>query len=67
MYRNTVAALIDRKNNDAYREAVALLKEIRELMNRLNRADDFAAYIAAVRMQHKAKRNFAALVDHAKL
>jgi uncharacterized Zn finger protein len=67
VYRKTVTALIDRKDNNAYREAVALLKEIRELMNGLNRADEFAAYITAVRMQHKAKRNFAAMVDHAKL
>lgn len=67
VYRKAVTTLLDRKNNDAYREAVALLKEIRQLMNRLNRADDFAAYVATVRTQHKAKRNFVALVGKASL
>lgn len=65
--RKAIAALLARTNNDAYREAVVLLQEMRELMNGLNRADDFAAYLGAVRTQHKAKRNFVALLDKAKL
>jgi uncharacterized Zn finger protein len=67
VYRRAVTTLINRQGNDAYRQAVGLLGEIRKLMHGLNRAEDFAAYLAAVRTQHKAKRNFVALVEKAKL
>jgi uncharacterized Zn finger protein len=67
VYRRAVTTLVNRQGNDAYRDAVGLLKEIRELMHALDRADDFAAYLAQVRTQHKAKRNFVALIDRAKL
>ena len=46
------------KNNGSYAEAVKLLGKIRDLMTRLERADQFAGYLATVRAAHKPERNF---------
>jgi hypothetical protein len=37
---------------------VKLLGKIRDLMTRLERADQFASYLATIRAAHKPKRNF---------
>lgn len=54
------------KNNDAYREAVGLLRKVRALMIRLGHEADFARYLVSVRAAHKPKRNFMKLLERAK-
>ena len=66
VYQGQLASTLGRKNNQAYRSAIGLLREIRELMARLGREGEFATYLASVRAAHKAKRNFVKLIDHAK-
>lgn len=45
-------------NNDACREAVELLRRIRDLMKRRRRSAEFTRYVDELRVAHKAKRNF---------
>ncbi len=66
VHQRQVPLTLDRKNKDAYREAVQLLRAIRGLMVRLGRGAEFEPYLASVRAAHKAKRNFMKLLDHAK-
>jgi uncharacterized Zn finger protein len=58
IYQRQVDTLINQKNNGSYAEAVKLLGKIRDLMTRLERADQFASYLATIRAEHKPKRNF---------
>jgi uncharacterized Zn finger protein len=58
IYQKQVDTLINQKNNGSYAEAVKLLGKIRDLMTRLERADQFASYLATIRATHKPKRNF---------
>jgi uncharacterized Zn finger protein len=51
----------------AYEIAVARLKQVRDVMNLLGKTRELAAYLAAVRLAHKRKRNFLKLLDGAKL
>ncbi len=54
-------ALIAQTNYPAYEAAVGHLKKVKSLHLRLNQADEWAALLARLRLQHKAKRNFIAL------
>jgi tetratricopeptide (TPR) repeat protein len=63
IYQRQVDTLINQKNNGSYAEAVKLLGKIRDLMTRLERADQFAGYLATVRAAHKPKRNFIKLAE----
>jgi uncharacterized Zn finger protein len=58
IYQRQVDTLVNQKNNGSYAEAVKLLGKIRDLMTRLERADQFAGYLATIRAAHKPKRNF---------
>ncbi len=66
IFQKQIEPTLERKNNDAYREAADLLRKIHVLMARLNRSDGFTAYLASVRAAHKPKRNFMKLLDRAK-
>ena len=66
IYRRQVEWTLERKNNDAYRAAIGLLRKVRGLMIRLNREGDFARYLESIRAAHKPKRNFMKLLDRAK-
>jgi uncharacterized Zn finger protein len=66
IYQRQLEATIDEKNNDAYREAVTLLRKVQRLMSRCDKQQPFAAYLTAVRTTHKPKRNFIKLLDAAK-
>ena len=57
---------MNQKSNEAYREAVGLLRKIRELMVRLGREADFGRYLESVRVAHKPKRNFMKLIERAR-
>lgn len=63
IYQRRVEPTLERKNNDAYSEAVELLKKIRRLMLRLDRQAEFERYLEAVRKAHKPKRNFMKLLN----
>jgi uncharacterized Zn finger protein len=65
-YRAQVEPTLARKNNDAYREAVGLIRKARGLLARLGREPEFGDYLAALRLAHKPKRNFMKLLDHAR-
>jgi uncharacterized Zn finger protein len=56
IYQEHVERLIDQKNNQAYAEAVDLMRKVEELMARLDRGQDFPAYVHSVRTAHKPKR-----------
>ena len=66
VYRRHIDPTVNQKNNEAYREAVGLLRKIRELMVRLGREADFGRYLESVRVAHKPKRNFMKLIERAR-
>ena len=66
IYQRQVERSLARKNNDAYAEAVGLLRKIHGLMARTGGHDAFASYLASVRTAHKPKRNFIKLRDSTK-
>jgi len=57
------ATLLSQLSDGRYEEPVALLCKAAALLRRLGRSDDFAEQLAALRAQHKAKRNFTKLLD----
>ena len=57
-----VEPTLERKHNEAYREAIGLLRKVRVLMVRLGRVNAFASYLESVRLAHKPKRNFMKLL-----
>jgi uncharacterized Zn finger protein len=66
IYQRQIEPTVERKHIEAYREAVRDLKKVRDLMLRLGRMKDFDAYLAEVRIAHKAKRNFMKLLEQVK-
>jgi uncharacterized Zn finger protein len=65
IYQQRIAPIVNVKNDQAYREGVALLRKVRALMVRLGREASFGRYLDEVRAEHKPKRNFMKLLDHA--
>ena len=63
IYQRQVEHTLNRKNKQAYREAVALLREIRVLTVRIGDETRFTRYLASVRAMHKPKRNFMKLLE----
>lgn len=63
IYQRQIERTLNRKNNQAYREAVALLRKIRGLTVRIGDETRFTRYLASVRATHKPKRNFMKLLD----
>ncbi|MFQ5693098.1 MAG: hypothetical protein ACE5IM_08660, partial [Nitrospinota bacterium] len=66
IYRGRIEAAIGRKNDEAYREAVGLLRKVRGLMLRLGRRAEFAECLAGIRAAHGRKRNLMKLLDRAR-
>ena len=66
VYRQQIGSVINRKNNDAYHEAVRLLGRIRDLMIRLGREKDFGPYLRELGAEHSRKRNFMKLLEKKK-
>ena len=66
VYQSQVEPTLNRKNNDAYREAIGLLKKVRGLMIQLGQESEFTRYVESVRAAHKPKRNFMKLLDGAR-
>jgi len=67
IYQRQLEPVLDRKNNEAYKEALGFLRKIRELMAQLGRESEFAHYVSRLRAAHKAKRNFMKLLDQERL
>jgi tetratricopeptide (TPR) repeat protein len=63
IYQRQIDPTLDRKNNEAYVEAIGLLRKVCELMVRLGRESEFTSYLGKVRGTHKPKRNFIKLLD----
>jgi len=58
IYRRFIDGTISRANNSAYDEAAELAGRIKVLMQRAKQAREFGEWLAALRVKHKAKRNF---------
>jgi uncharacterized Zn finger protein len=58
IYRRFIDATVNQANNRAYDEAAELAATIKALMHRAGQKKDFAEWLAALRVKHKAKRNF---------
>jgi uncharacterized Zn finger protein len=65
IYRKRIPGIIERTNNNAYAEAAALLRKIRECMYRLDQKTEFKNYCDALRLKYKVKRNFIKEMDNA--
>jgi uncharacterized Zn finger protein len=63
IYQGQIDPTLDRKNNEAYQEAIVLLRKVRELMVRLGREAEFTSSLDKVRASHKPKRNFMKLLE----
>jgi len=63
VYEPEVFALIERKQNATYRQAVQLLGRIRRLAAQADRMDRFDDLLRRVRTEHGRKRNLVALLD----
>ncbi len=61
-----IGPLINRKNNDAYKEALGVLAKIKELMARLGRGHEFEDYVRTLNSEHNRKRNFLKLLEKKK-
>jgi uncharacterized Zn finger protein len=58
IYCRFIDDTVNRANNSAYDEAAELASKIKALMHRAGQKKDFAEWLAALRLKHKAKRNF---------
>lgn len=59
--QNIVAKQVNLADNQAYARAVSLVREIKPLLDNAN----FVAYVAQLRITHKAKRNFISMLESA--
>ncbi len=58
IYQARLDTIVKQANNHAYDQATALVAKIRKLMQRTKQEKEFAAWLEAVLLKHKAKRNF---------
>jgi len=63
IYQARLDTIVKQANNRAYDEAAALVARVRDLMRRTKQEKEFAAWLEAVRIKHKAKRNFISRLD----
>lgn len=66
VYTSSVDPLINHKDIESYREAVDLLKKIRDTMDRLDLGAEFTGYVQTVRSTHGRKRNLMKLFNSEK-
>jgi uncharacterized Zn finger protein len=58
IYRNFIDGIVTQTNNRAYDEAAGLVAKIKVLMRRAGEEGEFAQWLEALHVKHKAKRNF---------
>ena len=63
LYRRVVPAILGQTNNAAYAEAIKLIRGVGRLMRAQDQSRPFSDYLAELRVQFKAKRNFIKLLD----
>lgn len=63
VYRKFVEPTIEQKNDHAYREAVTMLKKVKQLMHRLDKKEEWRKYLEEIKTTHKRKRNFMAMLN----
>jgi len=63
VYRAHIDTIVNQKNNESYKQAVALVKKIGALMKNTGKENEFTAYLEQVRIKHKPKRNFMKLLQ----
>lgn len=63
VYRRFVGPTVEQTNNEAYAEAIRLLRRIEKLMRRLGEDKAFTDYLAGLRVEYKRKRNFIKLLN----
>jgi hypothetical protein len=67
VYQSAVEQHVMCGNNRAYSDAMALVRVVARVMKASTRPGGMDAWVAALRSQNKAKRNFMKLLDAAKL
>ena len=63
IYQARIEPIIGRTNNNAYREAIGLIRKVCQLMKRLGRDSEFREYILSLRTKYNRKRNFIAMLN----
>ncbi len=63
VYQRLVVPIVNRTNNAAYAEAVALIRRIKSLMVSPAERKEFQRYLGTLRTDFKRKRNFMKLLD----
>lgn len=63
VYRKFVEPTIEQKNDHAYREAVTMLKKVKQLMQQLDKKEEWRKYLEEIKTTHKRKRNFMAMLN----
>lgn len=58
IYRPRVQSMISMTTNAGYDQAAKLIAHIRGLMKRAGQQHEFDEWLSALRVRHKAKRNF---------
>ena len=67
VYQRQAESALQQVNQEGYKVAVARLRQVRDVMKRLGKDRELAAYLDSVRFTHKRKRNFLLLLNAAKL
>jgi uncharacterized Zn finger protein len=65
IYRRQIEPTLARTNNEAYREAIGVLRKVRALLVQLDKEAEFTEYLQSVCGRFKAKRNFIKLLGRA--
>jgi len=63
VYQARVAPIVERTSNNAYVEAVRLIKRIGQLMKGLGKDQEFAEYVSSLKANYQRKRNFMKLLN----
>lgn len=66
IYKRQIEHTVARTSNEAYRDAIGLLRKVNTLLVQLERESEFAEHLQSVRARFKMKRNFIKRVDRAK-
>lgn len=65
IYQARLDGIVKQANNRAYDQAAVLVARVHDLTRRTKQEKEFAAWLEAVRIKHKAKRNFMQRLDEA--
>ena len=63
VYQKLVGPIVGRTNNQAYAEAVVLIRRVKKLMNGPGEREEFRQYLGTLRTEFKRKRNFMKMLD----